>query len=428
MAKSKITRRQFVGAAATGAAGLMILKPQLVRGSAANSHLRLGLLGCGGRGTHDATVLATQTPVRVIALGDLFQDQLDKAQAHFGQIAQQKGYAAVESSRVFRGPHAFERIAENKDVDIVLITTPPYFHPQHLEAAVDAGKHAYCEKPVSVDVDGAKRVMAIGKKAQGRLSLDVGFELRKAPPFVELNRRIQSGALGQIASGEGYYFATFINRPSWPNASRDYTRIRNWIYDRVLSGDIIVEQNIHVIDTFNWMLGAHPLKAVGTGGRQVRPDSGDTYGHYNTTFYYPNHVTINFSSTQFDKGWWDVAARFFGSKGVSEWHYSGPVAVYGEEPWHWGNAGAAPSAAPEQFSASGVFHDNLEQADPEKFKSYVESITSGKFHNQAAMGAESTLSAMLGREAAYRGHAITWDELLRMDMSWHSGINLNQFA
>ncbi|MGH9328654.1 MAG: Gfo/Idh/MocA family protein [Terriglobia bacterium] len=424
--KKGITRREFVATAAAGAAGWMIIKPQLVRGTAANSQLRLGLLGCGERGTNDATVLATRTPVRVIALGDLFQDQLDKAKAHFDRIAQRRGYAGVEQSRIFRGPNAFEQIAENKDVDIVLITTPPYFHPQHLEAAVAAGKHVYCEKPVSVDVNGAKRVIEAGKKADGRLSLEVGFELRKAPPFVELDRRIQAGALGRIACGEAYYFATFIKRPNWPNASPQELRIRNWIYDRVLSGDIIVEQNIHVVDTWNWMLKGRPLKAVATGGRQVRPDPGNVYGHYNVIFYYPDNVTINFGSTQFDKGWWDVASRFFGSKGVSEWHYTGPVAIYGEQPWS--GAVASPSAGKEQFSVSGAFHDNLAQADPQKFKSYVDSIVSGKFHNQASMGVESTLSAMLAREAAYLGRELAWDELVSMDMTWDSGINLNQFA
>ncbi len=423
----KISRREFVSAAA-GAAGLMIIKPQLVRGTAANSQLRLGVIGCGGRGTHDATVLATQTPTRVIALGDLFQDQLDKAKQHFDQIAQQKGYSGIESSRIFRGPNAYEQIAGNKDVDVVLITTPPYFHPQHLEAAVDAGKHVYCEKPVAVDVTGAKRVMEIGQKADGRLSLEVGFELRKAPPYVELTRRIQAGALGRIACGEAYYYSTFINRPDWPNASPDYIRIRNWIYDRVLSGDILVEQNIHVIDTFNWMLKGRPLKAVATGGRQVRTDSGNVYGHYNVIFYYPDNVAINFGSTQFDKGWWDVAGRFFGSKGVSEWHYSGPVAIYGDEPWKWTSNQNPPSSGQGQFSVTGAFSDNLAEADPEKFKSYVDSITSGKFHNQAAEGAESTLSAMLGREAAYLGRELTWDELVSMDMTWNSGINLSQFA
>ncbi|MGH9401322.1 MAG: Gfo/Idh/MocA family protein [Terriglobia bacterium] len=430
---NKLTRRQFAGKVAAGAAaaaGLMIIKPELVRGTAANSHLRIGLLGCGGRGTHDATVLSTETPARVVALADLFQDQLDTAKAHFDQIAQQKGYAGVDSKRMFRGPDAYQQIANAKDVDAVVITTPPYFHPQHLAAVVEAGKHAYCEKPVAVDVNGAKRVIEIGKSAEGRLSLDVGFELRMAPPYVELTKRLLSGALGRIACGEAYYYSTFIDRPAWPNTTPDYVRLRNWIYDRTLSGDIVVEQNIHVIDTFNWMLNARPVKAVATGGRQVRTDAGDAYGHYNVTYHYPNDVTINFGSTQFDKGWWDVAGRFFGSKGVSEWHYSGPVAIYGDEPWSWSTHQSAgqSSGGKGQFSVTGAFSDNLAQADPKKLGSFVDSIVSGKFHNQAAQGAESTLSAMLAREAAYMGRELTWEELVNMNMTWDSGIDLKQFS
>lgn len=429
--KKKMSRREFVTTAAAGTAavaGLMIIKPQLVRGTAANSQLSVGLLGCGGRGTHDATVLATHTPARVVALADLFQDHLDAAKTHFDGIAQKKGYAGIESQRIFRGPNAYQEIANSKDVDVVVITTPPYFHHTHLEAVVDAGKHAYCEKPVAVDVNGCKHVIEIGKKAEGRLSLDVGFELRKAPPYIELTKRIQAGALGRIATGSAFYYSTFIDRPAWAGQSKEYIRLRNWIYDRVLSGDIIVEQNIHVIDTFNWMLKAHPLKATGTGGRQISKDSGDTYGHYNTTFYYPDDVTINFSSTQFDKGWWGVGGKFFGDKGVSEWGYSGPVAIYGDDPWRWGAAQPPSSGGQGKFSVTGSFSDNLAQADPEKLGSFIESITSGKFHNQAALGAESTLSAMLAREAAYKGHAVTWDELTAMDMTWDSGIDLNQFA
>ncbi|MGH9404573.1 MAG: Gfo/Idh/MocA family protein [Terriglobia bacterium] len=424
--KKKMTRREFVSAAAAGtaAAGLMIINPKLVRGTSANSQIAVGLLGCGGRGTHDSTVLATTTQARVIALGDMFQDQLDKAKTHFGRIAQQKGYSGVEDQRVFCGPNAFEQIAGAKDVDAVVITTPPYFHHQHLSAVVDAGKHAYCEKPVAVDVNGCKRVIEIGKKAEGRLSLDVGFELRSAPPYVELTRRIQAGDLGEIACGEAYYYSSFINRPQWTGKPADYVRLRNWIYDRVLSGDIIVEQNIHVVDTFNWMLGTRPVKAFARGGRQIRTNSGDTYGHYNVVFTYPNNLTINFGSTQVSKGWWDVAGRFFGSKGTSEWHYSGPVAIYGEQPWTWSSG--QPSAPPGQakFSVTGAFSDNLAQADPQKLGGFIESITSGKFHNQAALGAESALSAMLARESAYLGRELAWDELLSMDMTWDAGLDL----
>ena len=424
----KLNRREFIGAAA-GAAGMMIVGANRARGTAANSDLRVGLLGCGGRGTADATDLVETGKARVVALADLFQDQLDAAKKHFDELGKSKGHAAIDPSQMFRGPKAYQQIAASKEVDIVVITTPPYFHPEHLEATVAAGKHIYCEKPVAVDVPGAKRVMRAGEQAQGRLSLDVGFQIRSAPPFVELVKRIQGGALGKIACGEAYYYGTTLERPAWPNASPVERRIRNWVWDRVLSGDIIVEQNIHAIDVCNWTLQAHPLKAWGSGGRKVLSHAGDCYDHFNVVYEYPEGVHVTFNSTQFAKGWWGVNERFFGSKGVSESPYSGTLGIYGDEAWAWGgNKQKQEPAGSQQFSASGVFHDNLEQADSEKKKAFVESILSNSYHNQATAGAESALSAMLGRQAAYSGKPMTWEELLNSEEVWDPGIDLNQFA
>ncbi len=418
-------RRKFLSA--VSAAGFMIVKPQLVRGTQANSAIRVGLLGCGGRGTADATDLVNTGQARVVALADLFQDQLEKAKAHFDELLHSKGYSSIDSKLIFRGPEAYQQIANSKEVDALVVTTPPYFHPQHLEAVVLAGKHVYCEKPVAVDVHGTNRVLEAGRRAEGRLSLEVGFQLRNAPPYVEQVKRIHAGALGMIASGAGHYYSGFIERPAWPGVSPDEWMIRNWIYYRVLSGDIIVEQNIHVIDMCNWILGGHPLRAAATGGRQTRTDPGNVYGQYNVVFYYPNGVSMNFGSTQFDKGWWDVGWRFFGSKGVSETHYTGPVAIYGEQPWKWRSETPAQTGN-GKFSVTGAFTDNLAQADPEKKKSFIESITSGKFHNQAAQGVESALSAMLARKAAYTGEEVTWEGLVTTDEQWDDGIDLSQFA
>src|SRR5258708_12909650 len=175
-----------------------------------------------------------------------------------------------------------------KEEDARVIAKPSYFHPQHLEAAVAAGKHVYVEKPVAVDVPGALKVIELGKRAERKLSLDVGFQIRDCPPFVELVRRIHDGALGKIICGEAHYLTGYIDRPSWPDASPAERRLRNWVYDRALSGDIIVEQNIHVIDICNWILQAHPLKASATGGRMGRPPpDGDPYGNYHRLFPYP---------------------------------------------------------------------------------------------------------------------------------------------
>ena len=422
---SKFDRRKFLKSAAASA-GVMFIKPSLVRGTAANSAVRVGLLGCGGRGTEDATNLIDTGNARVVALGDLFGDQLYAAHSHFDQIQQAKGYAAIDAAQLFLGPHAYEQIADSKEVDAIVIATPPYYHPQHLEAVVVAGKHVYLEKPVAVDVPGALRVIAIGKRAEGKLSLDVGFQIRDCPPFVELVRRIHDGALGNIVCGEAHYLTGYIDRPSWPKASPTERRLRNWVYDRALSGDIIVEQNIHVIDICNWILEAHPLKASATGGRQGRPGSdGDAYGNYNVLFGYPGNVDVTFSSTQFAKGWWDVTERFFGTKGVSQSPYTGALGIWGDQPWQAPMTPAKDKPESQAFSVTGNFTSNLEFADREKKKAFVDSITSGNFHNQAAKGAESAISCILARTAAYKSREVTWDEIMKSTEVLEPGIDLN---
>src|SRR5438445_10638887 len=228
---SEVDRRTFVGVTAAAAAA-MFIKPALVHGTYAKSDSRVGLLGCGGRGTEDAANLLDTGGARVVALADLFQDQLDAAHAHFDQLQQAKGYAALDSRQLFVGPRAYEQIAASKEVDAIVIATPPDLHPQHLETVVAAGKHVYLEKPVAVDVPGAKRVSEIGKRAQGKLSLDVGFQIRDCPPFVELVRRIHAGALGDIICAEAYYLTGYIDRPPWPDAAPAERRLRNWVRDR----------------------------------------------------------------------------------------------------------------------------------------------------------------------------------------------------
>jgi len=188
MKSEEIGRRGFIAAA--GATAFSILKPQAVRGMQANSAVRVGLLGCGGRGTTHLETILKNTDARITVLADLFEDRLDKAKQHVNELSAANGHPGVE--RTFVGPEAYRQIVESKDIDAVVIATPPYFHVQHLEAAVDAGKHVYCEKPVAIDVPGAKRVLEIGKKAEGKLSLDVGFQIRMAPPFVELVNRIHA--------------------------------------------------------------------------------------------------------------------------------------------------------------------------------------------------------------------------------------------
>src|SRR6478609_3851912 len=155
---NEVTRRKFIAVAA-GTAGAMLIKPSLVRGTAANSAVRVGLLGCGGRGTEDATNLVDTGGARVVALADLFQDQIDAAKAHFDKIQLAKSYAPLDAALLFVGPNAYQQMAASKEVDAIVIATPPYFHPHHLEAVVASGKHVYLEKPVAVDIPGAMKVI-----------------------------------------------------------------------------------------------------------------------------------------------------------------------------------------------------------------------------------------------------------------------------
>src|SRR5579872_6889034 len=256
MSNENIGRRGFLQATA-GTAAFTLLKPHLVRGAGANSAVRVGLLGCGGRGANHTETILKNTDARVVALADMFQDRLDNAKQQVDKLSAAKGHAGVEQT--FVGPNAYKQILDSKQVDAVVIATPPYFHVEHLAAAVEAGKHVYCEKPVAIDVPGTKRVLEIGKKAEGKVSLDVGFQIRMAPPYIELANRIHGGALGEIASGAAYYYCPHIGL-NYPDEATPLSRLRNWIQDKVLSGDIIVEQNIHAIDICNWVLQGHPVK------------------------------------------------------------------------------------------------------------------------------------------------------------------------
>src|SRR5229473_3567829 len=221
MSDENIGRRRFLQAAA-GTAAFTILKPQQVRGMQANSGVRVGLLGCGGRGTTHTETILKNTDARVVALADMFQDRLDNAKQQVDKLSAAKGHAGV--SQTFVGPKAYQQIVESKEVDAIVIATPPYFHVEHLAAVVAAGKHVYCEKPVAIDIPGAKRVLEIGKKAEGKLSLDVGFQIRMATPFIELAKRVHGGALGDIVSGSINYNCPAID-PNFPNLTGTLGRL-----------------------------------------------------------------------------------------------------------------------------------------------------------------------------------------------------------
>ena len=421
-------RREFLGVAAV-AAGVTILKPSLVFGTQANSAVRLGLLGCGGRGTNVMGSFLENTSGVLTAIGDMFPDNLAAGKKELDAVSAKFGKPAVDAGHLFKGPKAYEALFASKDVDAVYIATPPYFHPMHGEAALAAGKHVYLEKPVGVDVPGAKKVMALGEVAKAKkLSLAVGFQIRHASAYVELAKRIHEGQIGQPVSGAIHYFASAIKRPDWPNATPAERRLRNWVHDKVISGDIIVEQNVHIIDVTNWFLKGHPVKAVGSGGRAGRTDQGDAWSHYNLVFTYPGSVHVSFASTQFTNAeWGGVAMQYYGTKGWAEAHYDAPVRLSAETNWEFPGL-KKPETTDAAVAVTGTFKGALDDADPNKQKSFVESITSGNLLNEAQQGAESALAGMLGRMAAYTGKEVTWDQLHKSKDVSDPKMDWKQFA
>jgi predicted dehydrogenase len=419
-----MNRREFLK---TGTAcGLLLVKPSVAFSYQANSAVRLGLLGCGNRGTTVATSFSHSTTARVVALADIFPDKLALGRSHFDDLNTSLSRSRIDEKLLFHGPHAFEQLAAAKDVDLIQISTPPFFHVQHLGTAVASGKHVYCEKPVGVDVEQAKQALEIAKKVKTGQSVDVGFQCRSAPPIAAIAEKIKAGALGKIGAVAGNYYSTASEEKVHPGASPDEYRLRNWLWYRALSGDILVEQNIHIIDLCNWMLGAHPLKATATGGRNILTHAGDCWDNYQVDFTYPDGVHLAFASTQFGNSGFDAGLKLFGADGSATVPYAGPVQILGTQPWAW--ADSMNTTGPVKFAANGSFSDNLAFADRDKERTFIDSITSGQCHNQIAAGVETALSCMLGRMAGYEKREVTWEDLLAHGETYKLDMNLDQLA
>ena len=423
---TKVGRREFVGVAAAATAGFTILKPSTVFGTQANSAVRLGLLGCGGRGNAVTESFLQNTGAVLTATGDIFQDNLEQTTSRLSSLAESLKKPRVDAAHMFKGIKAYEQLFASKDIDAVYIATPPYFHPEHLEAAIAAGKHVYLEKPVAVDVPGAKRIITLGEKMKGKLSLAVGFQIRYASPYVLLEKRIREGQIGPLVSAEIHYFASNIGRPAFADKSADERRLRNWIYEKTISGDIIVEQNIHIIDCTNWLLNGHPVKAYGRNGRSGRADDRDCSSHYNCVFTYPKDVHVGFSSTQYGKAAWGVGMQYYGTRGIAEARYDAPVRISGDSTWEYPGLGR-PQAVDQQAAVTGRFRGALDDADANKQAAFIGSVVTGTLLNEATQGAESALSAMLGRMAAETGREVTWEELLKSTEVYDPKIDFNQF-
>lgn len=411
----------------TVVSAITLLKPSLVFGSKANTAIRLGIIGCGERGTAVISSMSRHTGVNLIAMADLFEDQLQRKRSIYNQLNAERGFPSINNANVYQGSKAYLRLLENKDVDAVLISSPAYTHPEFLEAAVAAGKHVYCEKPVATDVAGCKRVEQVGERLAAKQSVVIGFQIRYATPYAEMVRRIQNGAIGDMVSVQLYYFSSGTPVKTFNNVSEDEARIRNHYLYRALSGGILLDQGIHMLDVCNWALKGHPLQAVGSGGRKGSTSIGDTWNNFEVLYHYPGDVNVSFHSTKIGPQFGDVCARFLGTKGIAEAHYSGGVFINGENQWDSGvlrGQGAEPT--PQQ-RASGVFLSSLQDADKNKEVAFIRSIETGKYLNETRSGAESTLAAILGRESALAGKHMTWDQVRASDQRLDPQLNLTQF-
>jgi myo-inositol 2-dehydrogenase/D-chiro-inositol 1-dehydrogenase len=390
-------RREFLKSTAVAAGSVLVANMTLLQNvhAAGNGDIRVGLIGCGarGRGAVDDCLSASKG-IKLVAMGDAFKDRLEfckkKLDVHGDKVD-------VPSERTFIGLDAYQKLLAC-DVNYVILTTPPGFRPLHIEAAIAAGKHVFCEKPVAVDATGVRRVMRAAQDAQAKgLGIVPGTQRRHQKGYLEAFRRVHDGDIGEIVAARCYWMQGHLGvrerKPSWSDL--EY-QIRNWLYFTWLSGDHIVEQHVHNLDAVNWAMKSHPVRAVAMGGRQVRtaPKYGHIFDHFATDFEYENGAHLMSMCRQIDGCEQQVGEVLVGTEGTCTTDgQSSRYAIKGKKPWKF------------EHGADNLPYQQ-EHAD------LIASIRDGKPLNQLQPVAESTLSAIMGRMSAYTGKAITWHEAL----------------
>ena len=380
----QIPRRAFLASAATATA-ITILKPSLVFGAKANSVLEIGLLGCGGRGGWIAKLFADSGKYRFVACADYFQDKVDKV----GDAQK------IDAVRRYTGLSAYKRLLEGK-LDAVVIETPPYFHPIHAAAAVDAGKHVYLAKPIAVDAPGCQTVAAAGQRATAKKQVFlVDFQTRADAHFREAVGLVHKGAMGPLVMAEAWYPWSGGGRGAPPATPEE--QLRSWYYVLPLSGDFIVEQSIHSLDLATWIINADPIRARGTGGHKVRPKN-SIYDHFAVTYAFPDDLTLSFTCIQSIPMVKDeIRARVFGAGGFIDADYYSGVTLRGPETAVRGTVG-------DLYTSGAVVNIN----------EFHDAIIKGDCSNPTVVpSVRSNLTAVLGREAAYRRDELTLAALLK---------------
>ncbi len=379
--------------------------------AAGSDELKIGLVGCGGRGTGAAmqALTATEYPVKLWAMGDLFADQIEASHSMLSSGAEGRYDRSsfpslskkmdVPGERRFTGFDSFQKVIDS-GIDMVILATPPHFRPEHFEAAVKAGVHVFMEKPVAVDPVGIRRIMAAAKESKRKnLSVVAGTQRRHQNHYQEIIKRVQDGAIGDIVAGQCYWNMG----PLWVEDSKRYWdkyqtgewsdmeyQCRNWLFHVWLSGDHVCEQHVHNIDIIHWALGSNPVMVMGCGGRQerVQPQYGNGYDHFATEFEFENEVRVSSMCRQQTGASHNVSERLVGTKGQ----------VYLD-----GSSGRIIGENPYEYDGPNV--------DPyvQEHVVLIDSIRNGDGFNEAGQVARSTLSAIAGRMAAYTGRSMKWD-------------------
>jgi predicted dehydrogenase len=414
-----ITRRSFLQNAAVGVAGAASIAhaPFINTNAAPDQEIRIALLGCGGRGTGavlDALQAETKVSyprdafhtedaiegtkvaaknVRVLALADVFPDRLAGCRHQLSRLG-----VDVPNDCCFVGFDSYMKVMEMPEVNYVIMATPPHFRPAHLRAAVEAGKHVFLEKPVAVDGAGVRSVIESGEMAKAKkLAIGAGTMRRRENGSRELVHRIKEGAIGEIIACEAIWSSDelwYVKRePGW--SDMEY-QMRNWLYYTWLSGDFIVEQFVHNMDIINWVLGAHPKRAFAMGGRQARvaPHFGNIYDHFTIEYQYPNGIRCFAMDRHTNGSAGRIEEVFLGVKGLGRFGLFGGWGIYPREGTVW------------RFRDPNNNPYQLEHAE------LIESIRTGQPINEAKQLAESTLTVIMGRESAYSGQFVEWEDAL----------------
>ncbi|HET8546412.1 MAG TPA: Gfo/Idh/MocA family oxidoreductase [Bryobacteraceae bacterium] len=390
-----ISRRSFLqrssGASAAAATAFTIIRPELVRGQG-KARLKAGLVGCGGRGTQAIQNLLEGTEnVDVVAMGDLFEDKLTMSvrflTEKWPQAAKYKDRLKVDGEHQFTGFDAFRKVI-GSDVDIVMLATPPGYRPEHFEAAINAKKHVFCEKPFGTDATGVRRFMAAAKKSEElKLTVVSGAQRRAQREYFETVDKIRNGDIGDVVATYAWWVGRPViqqrkgRNPKWGDMEWQH---RNWYSYVWICGDQIVEQHLHNIDVCNWVMGAHPVKVTAHGGVAWRPRDeimGNIYDHIAADFTYANGVKMSSYCRQY---------REPAAQNISEW----VVGTKGRSNCRdMGTKDINPYVYEHTKLAASIRGD-------------------GPYINEAMAVAESTMTCIMGREAAYSGLEITWDMIM----------------